>query len=187
MQDYWKRLGEANILQARAKKPPVTCDEAWKVVQDTCARAYVSCDKLFAGRIYTGSNKDLEERFAAQKKELGQLKNERDKLTGQLNKALRQGQSAAKPTAKPAAGLSGGAVASPRGGRGGARGGGRGGRTATQAQGTWTRKDKLEMTCAAWNKGEKCDGNCQKEHKCSKEEAYGRFCWAREHTEKDHK
>ena len=147
----------------------------------------MSSEKLFAGKIYQASSQDLEDKMAALKKENGQLKQERDSLTGKLNRALKAGGNGRdKPAKFPPSSYSG-ADANSRGGRGGGRG--RGGRTDSKPTlGTWTRKDKLDMTCAAWNKGDQCDGTkCGKEHKCSKEEQYGRFCWARDHTEKDHK
>ena len=193
--DYFKRMSEQNILNARAGKPPVTADEAWKIVHDTCARAYVSCDRLFAGKVYVAANKDLEEKYATLKKEVGALKQERDKLNGQLNRALR-GQPAVRDTKPSQSGGGGGkgGAQQGKGGRGskeragsGRAGGGSGGSGQDKRPGLgWTRQQKLDGTCVTWNDGGQCDGNCGKLHKCNEEEADGRLCWGR-HKRVDHK
>ena len=174
MKDYWKRCTEMNINHSRAGKPPLTHDECWKIVLETCAHACVSGDRLFAGTVYVGMDTDLEEKFKTQKKELGALKQDKEKLTSQLKKAEKKGGGGGGAPHQAAGGNPRGG--NPRGRGRGSRGdrGGRGGGNVDNRMGLGMgRTEKLKLTCEKYNKGENCTG-CSLQHKCSKEETYGR-------------
>ena len=163
-----------------------------KLITDTCNHSYCSADRLFAGKIYTGPSKDLQDRYDALRKENGNLKQELNNLKNKTEKAHGR-----KPEAggRGGGGVKRGAERGARGGRGGGRGrGAADGAVDTRPGLGWSRDDKIAYTCVAFNKGkagrtdirrvqvcelagDACDGSCNLAHRCSKEETHGRFCW----------